>query len=101
MKPVGTIKQVEDGTIFYFKGRTDKLHRLDGPAVIWADGTQMYYVDGKRHRTDGPAVIWANGTQEYYVDGKRLTPEEFALRSAPSAGKTVEIDGQKYKLMPV
>jgi hypothetical protein len=38
-----------------------KLHRLDGPAVIDADGSQRWHVDGKLHRLDGPAVIDADG----------------------------------------
>lgn len=47
-----------------------KLHRLDGPAVEWAGGTKEWWVDGKRHRLDGPAVECANGTKVWYVEGK-------------------------------
>ena len=50
--------------------RDGKLHREDGPAVIYADGRQEFYRDGKLHREDGPAVIYANGRQEFYRDGK-------------------------------
>jgi hypothetical protein len=32
------------------------LHRLDGPAVIWPNGDQEWYVGGFCHRIDGPAV---------------------------------------------
>ena len=32
-----------------------KLHRLDGPAVEWADGNKVWYVNGHKHREDGPA----------------------------------------------
>ena len=48
-----------------------KLHRLDGPAFERADGSKSWWVDGKRHRLDGPAIEWVNGTKEWYVDGKR------------------------------
>jgi hypothetical protein len=54
-----------------------KRHRLDGPAFIWADGIQQWWVDDKLHRTDGPAVIWADGTKEWWVDGKRYSESEF------------------------
>ena len=48
-----------------------KLHREDGPAVIWSTGTQEWWVNGQRHRIDGPAVIWSTGTQEWLVNGQR------------------------------
>jgi hypothetical protein len=49
---------------------TGQYHRLGGPARIWPDGYQDYWIDDKRHRTDGPAVIHPNGAQQYWVDGK-------------------------------
>jgi hypothetical protein len=33
-----------------------KLHREDGPAVIYPDGFQQWYQYGKLHRVDGPAI---------------------------------------------
>jgi hypothetical protein len=47
------------------------LHRLDGPAVIYASGTQAWWLQGKRHRSDGPAMIWQDGTQEWWLHGRR------------------------------
>ena len=47
------------------------IHRLDGPAVVYATGDKFWYVDGKRHRVDGPAVEHANGYKGWWVDGKR------------------------------
>jgi len=46
-----------------------KLHREDGPAVIYANGGQYWYKNGKWHRDDGPAVIGADGTQQWYKNG--------------------------------
>jgi len=48
-----------------------KYNRVDGPAVIRANGTQQWWLNGKRHREDGPAIIWSNGTQEYWINYKR------------------------------
>jgi hypothetical protein len=45
------------------------LHRENGPAVIHADGTQQWYVNGKWHRTDGPAMIYPDGAQLWYING--------------------------------
>jgi hypothetical protein len=47
-------------------------HRLDGPALEYADGYKAWYVNGKRHRLDGPAVEYASGSREWWVDGKRI-----------------------------
>lgn len=48
-----------------------KLHRPDGPAVIWADGTEEYWLHGERHREDGPAVINPDGSEEHWINGVR------------------------------
>jgi hypothetical protein len=78
----------------------DQLHRTDGPAVIWADGSrawwlhgqrhradgsaviyasggQMWCLNGQLHRTDGPAIIWADGAQHWYLNGMKLTKDEW------------------------
>jgi hypothetical protein len=47
-----------------------KRHRVDGPAIEWADGTKEWYQDGKHHRLDGPAVERANGNKIWYHQGK-------------------------------
>lgn len=48
----------------------EKLHRLDGPAIIWSDGTKYWYQNNKFHRDNGPAVIKADGIQRWYQNGK-------------------------------
>jgi len=80
----------------------DQLHRLDGPAVKYANGFKEWYVDGKIHRLDGPAVEYANGSKEWWVEGKKITEKEFNeyIKPKPSCeGKVVEVDGIKYKLV--
>ena len=56
-----------DDICWYLDG---KLHRVDGPAIIRANGDQEWYQAGKRHRVDGPAVTSAYDTKEWYLDGK-------------------------------
>jgi outer membrane lipoprotein-sorting protein len=48
----------------------DKYHRVDGPAVILANGSTQWMVNNKTHRTDGPAVILANGSTQWMVNNK-------------------------------
>ena len=55
-------------------------HRLDGPAVEYANGTKKWYQNDELHRDDGPAIEYANGTKAWYIDGEKLTEEEFNNR---------------------
>ena len=47
------------------------LHREDGPAIEWNDGTKVWYKNGLRHREDGPAYETKNGIQSWWWDGQR------------------------------
>jgi len=58
----------------------NKLHRLDGPAVI-EKNYEAWYVGGERHRSDGPARIWSQdfpdallkGKKEWWLNGKKCS----------------------------
>lgn len=84
--------------------QNDQLHRTDGPAVEYPNGTKYWYQNGQRHRTDGPAIEGLNGTKFWYIEDKELTEAEFLKRTkakAPCEGRTVEVDGVRYKLVAV
>lgn len=49
-------------------------HRVGGPAVVYKWGDKLWVQDGKLHRTDGPAVECANGLKEWYIKGKKVAP---------------------------
>ena len=67
------------GTRFYYN-TNGQLHRTDGPAIEYADGSKSWCQYGKRHRTDGPAVEWPGGSKAWYINGERLTEAEFNQR---------------------
>ena len=50
----------------------NRIHRdNDLPAIIYSNGTQEWYRNGRRHRNnDRPAVIYSNGTQEWFQNGQ-------------------------------
>ena len=54
----------------YWKNDKGQLHREDGPAVEYADGSKWWYLNGKLHREDGPAYEGANGDKEWYLNNK-------------------------------
>lgn len=63
-------EEYEDGGVavvkYYEEG---KLHRVDGPALEFADGRKEYYKHGALHCETGPAVITATGVQQYFKQG--------------------------------
>lgn len=78
-----------------FNGR---LHREDGPAIMYENGNELWYlngvhhriggpaidtnlgqvwcVHGKLHRTDGPAVICMDGTIEWWLNDDIISSSE-------------------------
>jgi hypothetical protein len=45
------------------------VHREDGPAIIWSDGSEDWICEGKYHRKRGPAVKRKNGHKEWWHNG--------------------------------
>ena len=56
-----------DGSLLWY--RNNRLHREDGAAIIHPDGEERWYQNGKRHRIDGPAIVYPNGEQHWYQQG--------------------------------
>jgi hypothetical protein len=54
--------------LYCIKG-TSIYHREDGPAAIYNDGSNAWYVNGRCHREDGPAVIYSDGDLEWGLNG--------------------------------
>ena len=54
-----------------------QAHFIGSPAVLWSDGSIVYYIHGKKHRLEGPAyydtdegvIVWA-------IDGITYNTEE-------------------------
>lgn len=62
-----------DGCTEYQNGRAwslnGKLHREDGPAIEFANGTKRWFLNGKLHRIGGPAVVFRTGYEEWFIEG--------------------------------
>ncbi len=61
--------EYSNGTVEWFENGNGLLHRVDGPAIINADGDKFWYKNGKLHRDEAPAVEWNDGDTEWYFDG--------------------------------
>ena len=79
----GKLHRLDGPAIEYANGdykvwyRNDNYHRLDGPAIEYANGDKYWCRNGKLHRDDGPAIEYANGIKRWYIDDNNLTEEEF------------------------
>jgi hypothetical protein len=62
--------------------RNNIPHRVDGPAMVFADGREEWYLNGLRHRIGGPAVTWADGYREWYQNGRYHRDDGPAIISA-------------------
>ena len=74
--------RVDGPAIEFANGRTEwwyegRLHREDGPAKEWPDGGEEWWNHGMQHRTDGPAVVNYDGSYEYWLNGKLVSDEVF------------------------
>ncbi len=83
-----------DGSKHWYKDglrhRKDGLrHRKDGPAIEWASGAKSWWVNGDLHREDGPAIEYSNGEIEYWLNGKNMTKAEWEAGLRPVEELTV------------
>jgi hypothetical protein len=54
-----------------------KFHRVDGPAIEYADGFKSWWLNGRHHRVDGPAIEYAGGNSSWYLNGRRYSFDEW------------------------
>lgn len=86
--------------VFYYKDKKYTiLHRDDGPAIEWSNGTKYWFINNKCHREDGPAVEYPNGSKKWLLNGKLHREDGPALIYAQSAGKYKHfyLNGNFYK----
>ena len=62
-----------DGSKFWFID--NKRHCEDGPAVEYSDGEKQWYLNDKLHRLDGPAVEYSDGTKLWWINGNHIDKE--------------------------
>ena len=79
-----------------------ELHREDGPAQIFQNGTERWWLFSRLHRLDGPAVVRTTGRHDFYLHGVHFPLEEdhaqgvFALEEIE---KQVQDLGEKRKAL--
>jgi hypothetical protein len=90
-----TVAVEDNGDKFWYQN--GKFHRLDGPAVEYADGHKTWYQYGKYHRLDGPAIEGANGYKVWHQNGKLHREDGPAIEYA-SGDKSWYQNGKRHRL---
>lgn len=47
-------------------------HRVNGPAVQNANGTEVWFIDDIIHRERGPALMYPNGEKQWWRHGELI-----------------------------
>ncbi len=45
--------------------------------ITFKNGTRYWMKNGDYHRLDGPAIEYADGTKKYWIEGKEFSEKEF------------------------
>ena len=53
------------------------------------DGDKSWWLNGKLHREDGPAIEWANGSKAWFLNDEEVTKEEHKRMTSPVVEMTV------------
>jgi hypothetical protein len=85
----------KDGTTSSKYDSSKEVHRTDGPAVEYADGTKAWYIDGKQHRIDGPAAEYSDGRKCWFTCG-RLHRVDGPAVEYTDGDKSWYIDDERY-----
>ena len=87
----------ENGHKFYYSDREMQiLHREDGPAIEWFNGSKSWWVNGRLHREDGPAAIWHNGRKSWYLNDERVSEAEHKQLTAKETVLTMDEIATKF-----
>lgn len=87
----GVHNTYKDGTYKWYKN--GKLHKDNGPAIIFFFGQQEWWIDGKKHRLDGPAVVKNDGSKYWFKNGKKHREDGAAVIHPHNVNAAWYIDG--------
>ena len=60
-----------------YRNEKGQLHKTNGPALIWNDGSKYWYINDKLHREDGPAIEYSVDIKLWYLNGINYTEDQY------------------------
>jgi hypothetical protein len=91
---VKSIKKEYSDRIEY-KNEYEQFHRIDGPAVVWNNGYNEWFNNGKPHRENGTVDEYISGTKEWWIKGNRHREDGPAIEY-PNGSKFWYLNGKQY-----
>ena len=84
VRPSKMLMEIKNGLLRGPQGREQnaQLHRVEGPAIEYADGRKDWYQKEQLHRVDGPAIEYPDGRKEWYQNGQLHRMEGPAIEDA-------------------
>lgn len=73
-----------------------EFHRLDGPALEFANGDKFWYKNNQLHRLDGPACDYADGIKLWLREGSLYSLVDPAIDEMCKAFLLEEIVAKRY-----
>jgi NAD+ synthetase len=73
-----------------------KLHRIDGPAIERINGEKLWYKNGNLHRLDGPAIERANGNKEWWKNGRTFKNKDTFFSSLSKKEKEIALFSEDF-----
>jgi hypothetical protein len=70
--PNECVRYVNSKGVVYYTNNNNQWHNPSGPAVIFPNGSKMWYFNGMLHREGGPAKELTSGVIEFWYKGKFL-----------------------------
>ena len=61
--------KMSDGTVVW-RLPNGNWHREDGPAVLYPDGRESWYMNDLPHRIGGPAIVSEEGAKQWFINGQ-------------------------------
>lgn len=95
VKPTKKSKRFVKSDYVEWRNAAGNIHRDDGPALEYNDGSKSWFINGKLHRLDGPASLLSDGRQ-YWFKRSKLHREDGPAWITPDARKWYR-NGQLFR----
>jgi len=78
-----------------WRNKDGKFHRLDGPAVEFADGDKQWWKKGNLHRLDGPAIE-VGSYKAWWKNGVKFTDKDTFFESLTEEEKKIALFSEDF-----
>ena len=90
-------KTVEYGNTYYRNSKGQFHRENDLPAVVFANGSKLWYKNGQRHReNDLPAIVFADGSKLWYKNGQLHRENDLPAIECADGDKYWHKNGKEY-----